>query len=129
MGQSAVSGGLAMCTFGIAPAPLTFLPLARVTIEGRPAGTVMDVVPMVNIPAFGMCTSLSNPQVAAATSAALGILTPMPCVPMPAGPWKPGAPKTLIGGKPALVSGSTCNCTWGGVISMSMPGAIRTTAG
>ena len=52
-----------------------------------------------------MCTSLTNPTVAAATTAALGVLTPMPCIPVVAGPWKPGAAKTMIGGKPALVIG------------------------
>jgi uncharacterized Zn-binding protein involved in type VI secretion len=45
-----------------------------------------------------------------------------------AGPWKPGAPKTMIGGKPALVSGSTCNCAWGGLININVTGAVRTTA-
>lgn len=128
MGQSAVTGAVAMCTFGVAPSSLSFLPVSRVTIEGRPAGTIMDIAPMVNVMPFGMCTSLSNPTVAAATSAALGVLTPMPCVPTIAGPWKPGAAKTTIGGKPALVSGSTCNCAFGGVVSMTMPGAVRTTA-
>jgi hypothetical protein len=38
------------------------------------------------------------------------------------------APRTLIGGKPALTSGATCNCIWGGVIQMIMPGAVRTTS-
>jgi len=63
-----------------------------------------------------------------ATSAALGVLTPMPCLPAVVGPWKPGAPRTMLGGKPALVSGSTCNCAFGGLISLTMPGAVRTTA-
>jgi hypothetical protein len=75
-----------------------------------------------------MCTSLSNPTVAAATSAALGVLTPMPCVPATVGPWKPGAPRTTLGGKPALASGSTCNCAWGGIITLTFTGAVRTTA-
>ena len=70
----------------------------------------------------------SVPTVAAATSAALGVLTPMPCVPAVVAPWVPGAPRTLIGGKPALTSGSTCTCAYGGVISLTFPGAVRTTA-
>ncbi|WP_244930194.1 DUF4280 domain-containing protein [Nocardioides sp. W7] len=129
MGQSVVTGAMATCSFGVAPSTLNFLPITRVTIEGRPAGTTMDMMPMVNIPPFGMCTSLSNPTVAAATSAALGVLTPMPCIPTMAGPWKPGALKTTIGGKPALVSGSTCNCAFGGMVSITMTGAMKTTAG
>jgi uncharacterized Zn-binding protein involved in type VI secretion len=128
MGQSAVQGGVLQCTFGLAPATLNPLPVSRVMIEGRPAATITDIAPGVNIPPFGMCTSLSNPMVAAATSAALGVLTPMPCMPAVVGPWKPGAPRTLLAGTPALVSGSTCNCAWGGLISLTLPGAMRTTA-
>jgi hypothetical protein len=128
MGQSAVTGALATCSFGVAPSSLNFLPISRVTIEGRPAGTVMDMLPMVNVMPFGMCTSLSNPTVASATAAALGVLTPMPCVPTIAGPWKPGAAKTTIGGKPALTGADTCNCAFGGMVSMTMPGSVRTTA-
>jgi len=128
MGQSVVSGASLQCSFGLAPAVLNPLPVTRVTIEGRPAATITDMAPMVNVPPFGMCTSLSNPTVAAATSAALGVLTPMPCIPVIAGPWKPGAARTTLGGKPALVSGSTCNCAYGGLITLTFPGAIRTTA-
>lgn len=129
MGTATVTGALAMCSFGVAPSSLNFLPTPKVMIEGRPAGTIADIAPGVNVMPFGMCTSLSNPTVAAATSAALGVLTPMPCVPTIAGPWKPGAMKTTIGGKPALTSGATCNCAFGGVVSMTMTGAVRTTAG
>lgn len=128
MGQSAVAGGMMMCSFGMAPATLTVLPIARVTIEGRPAANIGASIPFVNVPPFGMCMSLANPTVAAATSAALGVLTPMPCTPVTAGPWTPAAPRTTIGGQSALVSGSTCMCSYGGVIQLTMPGAMRTTA-
>jgi uncharacterized Zn-binding protein involved in type VI secretion len=125
MGQNANLGAVLQCSFGMAPSSLIPLPTPRVMIEGRPAATITDCAPLVNIPPFGMCTSLANPTVAAATAAALGVLTPMPCIPVTT-PWKPGALKTMIGGKPALVSGSMCNCAWGGIIQMTMPGAIRT---
>ncbi|TAM92052.1 MAG: DUF4280 domain-containing protein, partial [Jatrophihabitans sp.] len=75
---------------------------------------------------FGMCSSLANPTVAAATAAALGVLTPMPCVPAPVGTWVPPAPTTLVAGKPALASGAVLTCAWGGVISLTFPGAVRT---
>ncbi|WP_139983188.1 DUF4280 domain-containing protein [Nocardioides litoris] len=126
MPNPVVTGAMAMCSFGIAPSTLNFLPTSRVMIEGRPVGTIPDIAPGLNVPPFGMCTSLSNPQVAAATTAALGVLTPMPCVPVIAGPWKPGTPRTTAGGKPVLAAGSTCNCAWGGVVSITMPGAMRT---
>jgi hypothetical protein len=129
MGQCAVQGGVMQCSFGLAPSTLNPLPISRVMIEGRPAATITDIAPAVNIPPFGMCSSIANPTVAAATAAALGVLTPMPCLPVVVGPWKPGALRTAFGGKPALVSGSTCQCAWGGVITLTFPGAVRTTAG
>lgn len=113
------------CSFGMAPSTLSPLPVSRVMIEGKPAATILDSAPVVNIPPFGMCSTLSNPTVAAATTAALGVLTPMPCVPVTT-PWAPGAATTMIGGKPALTAGSTCNCSWGGVITISFPGSVRT---
>jgi hypothetical protein len=128
MGLCAVTGAMLQCSFGIAPSTLNVLPIKRVMIEGRPAATITDMAPMLNIPPFGMCTSLANPIVAAATAAALGVLTPMPCVPAVVGTWLPGAVQTMIGGTPALTSGSMCTCAWGGVIQMTMPGAVRTQA-
>ena len=128
MGQSVVMGAMLQCSFGLTPATLVPTPTPRVIIEKKPAATIADVTP-ANIPTFGMCNSLANPQVAAATSAALGVLTPMPCVPVIAGTWIPAAPRTTIGGQPALVSGSTCVCTYGGQVQITFPGAVQTTAG
>lgn len=128
MGMCAVTGAMLQCSFGLAPSTLNALPTPRVMIEGRPAAVITSTATGVNIPPFGMCTSLANPTVAAATSAALGVLTPMPCVPLVTAPWVPGAPTTMIGGTPALVSGSTCVCAYGGAITMLMPGAVRTQA-
>ncbi len=124
-----VSTANLLCSFGVAPASLTVLPLKRVMIEGKPAATITDIVPVLNIPPFGMCTSLSNPTVASATAAALGVLTPMPCIPVPVGPWKPPVATTLIGDVPAVAAGATCNCAWGGIISVIFPGSVKTTVG
>jgi hypothetical protein len=77
---------------------------------------------MVNIPTFGMCGTMSNPVVAAATAAKLGVFSPAPCVPATASPWTPGAAKVMINDQPALHSGCTAMCTWGGVITISDPG-------
>jgi hypothetical protein len=121
-------GAVLQCTFGLAPSSLIPLPISRVMIEGRPAATVQDTITGANIPPFGMCTSLSNPTVAAATAAALGVLTPMPCVPAVIGRWMPGAVRTTLAGTAALTAGSICNCAWGGVISILQPGAVRTQA-
>jgi uncharacterized Zn-binding protein involved in type VI secretion len=115
-----------MCTFGLAPSTLVVLPVSRVMVNNMPAANIMDSAPMVNIPPFGMCNSLSNPTVAAATAAALGVLTPMPCLPTPVGPWKPGSPTVMVGGKPALNNQSMCNCAFGGVITFSFAGQATT---
>lgn len=128
MGQSVVTGATVMCTFGAAPSTLNALPTSRVMIEGMPAADITTMAPMVNVPPFGMCSSMANPTVAAATSAALGVLTPMPCVPAIVSPWTPMAPRTMVGGKPALASGATTQCAYGGVISITVPGTTRTQA-
>ena len=123
MAQQVVTGALLQCTFGVAPSPLTVLPTNKV-LAPTPAATIMDHIPLVNIMTFGMCSSLANPTVAAATSAALGVLTPMPCIPATSAPWVPGSVKVLIGGQPALNNTSKCMCNWAGVISIQMPGQM-----
>ncbi len=110
------------CTFGVAPSALMVLPAKLVNGEKKPLATIMDHIPMVNIMPFGVCNSLANPMVAAATAAALGVLTPMPCIPVTAAPWVPGVPMAMIGKMPALNATSKCMCNWGGVISVVAPG-------
>jgi hypothetical protein len=126
MPEQVVMGALLTCTFGAAPTTLVVLPESRVVAEGRPAANIMDHEPVVNIPSFAMCASPANPEVAAATAAAMGVLTPMPCIPATTTPWLPGAVTVLIGGMPALDNTSTCLCQWGGLISIGMPGCVRT---
>ncbi|HWC30758.1 MAG TPA: DUF4280 domain-containing protein [Dehalococcoidia bacterium] len=117
-----VTGAMCSCVFGVAPSALTVLPVNMVTAGTLPAASVMDTVPMTNIMPFGMCTTPTNPQVAAATAAALGVLTPQPCIPVIPGPWTPGALKVQIRGAPALHQGCTAMCAWGGMITISNPG-------
>jgi hypothetical protein len=115
------------CSFGAAPNTLVVVPKgAPVLVGGQPAGTILDCVPAANIPPFGMCRAPTNPAVIAATAAALGVLTPAPCVPVPTGPWVPGSPTVLVGGAPALGSTSTCLCAWAGVIGIAAPGQLTT---
>lgn len=87
-----------------------------------PAANIMDHVPMANIMPFGMCSSPANPMVAAATAAAMGVLTPMPCIPNTPAPWVPGAPTVLVANMPALDNTCKLMCTWAGVIQFTMPG-------
>ena len=109
------------CAMGTTPSPLAVLPAPRVMVASQPAATIMDFKPMSNISSFGMCLSPANPQVAAATAAALGVFTPQPCIPATSSPWAPGAPTVLIAGQPALTNTSTCQCMWGGVITVTSP--------
>ena len=118
----AVCGALCKCSFGVAPVPLVVPPKFPVLASGLPVATIMDFIPMVNIATFGMCSSLSNPTVAAATAAALGVLTPMPCIPAIAAPWIPTKPTCLLAGIPVVTGNDKCMCTWGGCIGISSPG-------
>jgi len=126
MAQQVVSGAILACTFGVAPSALNVLPTNKTLCGNLPAATIMDMNPLVNIPPFGMCMSPANPTVLAATAAAMGVLTPMPCIPAPVAPWAPGSPTVLIGKLPALNNTCTCNCIWGGVISITSPGQVTT---
>ena len=126
MGQQVCAGAMMMCSFGVAPSSLVVLPANRVLTGGPPAANIMDNKPIVNIPPFGMCQSPSNPTVAAATAAALGVLTPMPCVPVTSAPWIVGAPTVLIASMPALNDSSKLMCSWGGVIQFPFPGQTTT---
>jgi hypothetical protein len=88
----------------------------------------MDNIPMLNILPFGMCKSMANPMVAAATAAAMGALVPMPCIPVTVAPWVPGAPTVLIGNMPALDNSAKLMCAWGGVIGIQMAGQFTVQA-
>ena len=122
MALQVVTGASLQCSFGAAPGTLAVLPANRTMAGGVPAATIMDHAPIMNIAPFGMCSSPANPMVAAATAAALGVLTPMPCIPATAAPWVPGAPTVMIGGMPALDNSCKLMCNWAGVIQVLVPG-------
>jgi hypothetical protein len=100
------------------------LPINRTLTSSQPAANIMDNKPMVNVLPFGMCRSPANPTVAAATAAAMGVLTPMPCIPNTPAPWVPGSPTALIASQPALNNTSKLMCIWAGVISINIPGQL-----
>jgi hypothetical protein len=122
-----VNGAMTMCTFGLAPSTLIVTPEKRTLVENMPVATIMDNKPFANVLPFGLCTSLANPITAAQTAAALGVLTPGTCTPVTVAPWTPGAPIALTGNIPTLTQMSLCNCAYGGVITITNPGATRTT--
>lgn len=119
------SGATLQCSFGVAPSVLNVLPVNRTLTNNMPAANIMDHIPLVNIMPFGMCQSLANPMVAAATAAALGALTPMPCIPATMSPWIPGAPTMLLGNMPSLDANCVLMCNWAGVIKVAMPGQMQ----
>ena len=82
---------------------------------------------VANIATFGMCQSLANPAVSSATSAAMGVLTPMPCVPVITAPWSPGSSQVKVGGIAALTNNSKCMCSYVGNISITSPGNTAVT--
>ena len=126
MPQLVHMGATMKCSFGAAPSSLIVLPVNATIAEETPAANIMDHAPIVNIPPFGMCSSPANPTVIAATTAALGVLTPMPCVPATPAPWLPGSPTVEIGKMPALNNTCKCMCIWGGVIQIVVAGTTTT---
>lgn len=124
MAMQVASGAFLTCSFGQAPACLIVLRPKNLS-GGRPAANILDNASLANVQPFGLCSSLANPTVAAATAAALGVLTPMPCIPATSAPWVPGKPKILVGGAPALSSDSKLMCAWGGIIQITVPGQFK----
>lgn len=124
MSMCVCGGASLMCSFGMAPSVFMVTPEKQVATT-MPLATIMDNVPFKNIMPFGMCTSLANPTVAAATAAALGVLTPMPCLPVIVAPWVPGSPTVQIGNLPVLNQNCKLMCSWAGVIQITNPGTIN----
>ena len=125
MPEQVVTGAMMECTFGMAPSSFIALPEGPpVNASKMAAGNISHIIPIGNIPPFGMCISPTNPVVAAATTAALGVLTPMPCVPAIPDPWEPGNPTVLVNGMPALNNTCMCTCAWGGVITFTEAGQM-----
>ncbi|TDR78365.1 DUF4280 domain-containing protein [Paludibacterium purpuratum] len=128
MSLMVANGALLTCSFSMPPlpTPLKVLPLHRVLVENQPAANIRDHVPEVNITSFGMCMAPANPAVIAATAAAMGVPTPVPCVPVTPAPWLPGVPTVLVDKAPALDMRCRCLCQWAGVISIVFPRVTRT---
>lgn len=121
MPMQTCTGAMMRCSFGAAPSNFVATVKPFIT-SNMHAGNILDHKPVMNIPPFGMCLSMANPSVAAATAAAMGVFTPMPCMPNTPAPWVVGAPNVLVCNAPALDNVSTLMCVWGGVITFATPG-------
>jgi len=120
MPKLVVHGAKTKCSQGTSPGSLSVVG-AHSTDDDNGAATVEDHIAIVNISAFGMCKTQANPQVASATSAAQGVLTPQPCTPIVSAAWSPGSSVVTINDKKALSSDSTCSCQWTGKIEITDP--------
>jgi hypothetical protein len=124
MPKLVVHGATLVCSMGTAPSSLSVLPQRGISFgTTAPAATVQDMKPEENIASFGMCQSPTNPQVAAATSAAGGTLTPQPCVPATSSAWTSGSKSVGAVDGPTMLSDTCkCLCQWGGQITVKDPG-------
>ena len=123
MANPVVQTATCTCSFGAAPAVLTVTSQQTVSICKMPAATIQDGAALNNVPTFGMCSNPANPTVASATAAAMGVLTPMPCVPATVA-WAPGCPTVTACKRPLLNSTSKLTCSYGGVIQVTMTPAM-----
>jgi len=112
-------GAKLKCSMGDSISEFNVIHASKVVyLHGENLGNIMNNKPMLNIKACGMCQSLANPSVAAATSVAMGVLTPMPCIPNTTSPWMKGKMNVLVKGQPALMDDCKLMCACGGVIEV-----------
>jgi hypothetical protein len=123
MSELVVMGATVKCTFGQGPGTAT-LSLLPTMIDGtsKTIATTSDNA-ILNISTFGMCTTASNPAVWAAQGA------PSAGIPVITAPGSPGSSTVKVGGKAALTKDSTCNCSYGGVITVDNAGQSKITTG
>ena len=125
MGTVVMSGASITCPFALGPSTIVSGSKTNVTTGGGIVLTMMDCQPGTNIAPFPACTSMSNPAVAAATSAALGVLTPSTCTPVSPGPWTSEKSNVIIGGSPVLTQSCQLTCGYGGTITIAAPGQTK----
>lgn len=118
------SGATMRCTMGTSQAKLTVLPTRTVYLTGQPMANISDHLSMINLAPFGNCRSMGFPATAAATAANYGTLTPQPCMHNTPFPWMSGKNDYIIKGDSALLKSSTCQCMWGGTISLVTDGQV-----
>ena len=115
-----IQGTLLKCSFGNVPTPIMVLPDKKVN-SMLPVAVKTDHVPFLNILPFGMCSNPANPMVAAATAAAMGVLTPMPCIPCTVQDWTGFCGKVKIQGKEVINMDSRLQCLYGGSVQAAVP--------
>ena len=100
------------CSYGSAAVPF-IVENPSYMVGETPGGTIGDAIPFTNIPTFGQCRCMDNPENAA--YAATKVYAP--CVPMTES-WIPDVPTITVGGLPILDKATKCMCDWGGQIGV-----------
>ena len=114
MAGNAVNSGTSTikCSYGSAAVPF-IVENPSYMVGATPGGTIGDAIPFTNIPTFGQCRCMDNPENAA--YAATKVYAP--CVPMTES-WIPDVPTITVGGLPILDKATKCMCDWGGQIGV-----------
>ncbi len=121
----AAEGAIVACDKGSLLSPLGVIAVnPQVRATTKLAADIRDCKPNLNVRPFGMCSSMGNPAVQAATEAAEGVLTPAPCAPNIISAWSPGGTIVTIRKVPALYVGCSVSCTFGG--SIEIKSAVQT---
>lgn len=122
-GQFYVCAGAELkCSFGDQTSKLEVVSGHNSKVCGNLIANVMDYQPLTNIMPFGKCQTTNNPQVASATRANDGHLTPQPCVPNIPTPWTKVKADVKVGKQTALLEGSKLTCAYSGQIEIVDPG-------
>lgn len=120
MANPVVNTALCMCSFGVAPCPLTVTSQSQALACNMPIATISDTT----LPTFGMCSSLANPSVASATGGGSGRSDPHAPALYARGVWVPARPPSWWGGSPCSTIPAKLMCAFAGVISVNMTPAM-----
>ena len=125
MPKCVCNGAKIKCSFGSGPKSMVVLPISRTTTQmAKPLANQLDMIPFLNIPAFGQCKSPLNPM-NWKMAGPVPVFVPSSCIPVPVMPWSPVATKTKIGKQPALLETSKTMCVWAGSIQFDDPGTKK----
>lgn len=91
---------------------LKIFPEINIFMNEKPIGVISNSKANINILSFGMCKLTSNPAVARNKN------NPVSCMPSSVSPWKDGVSYFLAGNEKAISDKSTCQCSYGGTISI-----------
>ena len=104
-----IHGDPMVCTQGSQPCPLSVTNHRKVMIDDKPAATVADHAPGVNLGTFGTCKVSGGP-----------------CTPATPAPWTPGSTGNVrTNDHRMLLPTDKLMCTIGGVISIASPNQSR----